>query len=371
MKTITGFTSLEDSLTSSSTGRALTAAQGKILKDLIDALGHNGMNNSGIEFNNTSTPPSVSPGILEVNNSIVKKTSVETLNASTDKFRESSTSLSSFCWHAVLSDDLGNNTYALLHGDEAQASQSITGISGTTLTVGTIGSIVDDMIAVVDGTVDKDGVYKVSGLSGSTFAITGAGGSDNTTQGTVTVYYRIASSNVDADIDAFFPSPIFNPTLNGYYLDATGVNTASSDIYRIRGVFYTDTTPDVVEDRVQSYGEGSKLDRVYNAIFESQEQTITSAGALTLTHNLNARPNILQVELICKIADLNYSIGDIVSYRGDTQSGNRGLGTTTDVTDIDIRYASDANVIAITNKTTGNFDNITIASWKLIVRAYT
>lgn len=106
--------------------------------------------------------------------------------------------------------------------------------------------------------------------------------------------------------------------------------------------------------------------------FTSPEQTITSAGSLVIAHGLSVEPTLIQVRLICKIADLNYSVDDEV-IMGNSSTGtfaNKGHSVVPDATNLNIRYSSDANVYAICDKTTGTVSNITIASWKLIIKAW-
>jgi hypothetical protein len=110
------------------------------------------------------------------------------------------------------------------------------------------------------------------------------------------------------------------------------------------------------------------------ATFTSAEQTITQAGSLTIAHGLGAVPKFLTAELICKTAELNYSINDIapIATSGDIDSGSNlvfGMSTVIDATNIRIQYANRADTFRIMNKTTGNSGNITPANWKIVVRA--
>jgi len=106
--------------------------------------------------------------------------------------------------------------------------------------------------------------------------------------------------------------------------------------------------------------------------FTSSEQTITSAGSLTIPHGLSASPLLIQARLICKTAEIGYSIGDevVLSMYGSDAVNSFGASVVIDTINIDIRYGSHANVFLLINKTTGAVSSITLANWKLIVRAW-
>lgn len=111
--------------------------------------------------------------------------------------------------------------------------------------------------------------------------------------------------------------------------------------------------------------------------YESTEQTITSAGSLTLPHSLPSPPKLIQYALVCKTAEVGYSINDVLDiqagYPGSAGSANKGLGVTYDATNINIRFGGgggSTEVFSIPHKTTGIFTALTNANWKLIVRAW-
>lgn len=112
---------------------------------------------------------------------------------------------------------------------------------------------------------------------------------------------------------------------------------------------------------------------IFTKEYTSSEQTITTAGALTLAHSLGAMPKIVQVRLKCQTAENNYSVGDevMIDFFGGYQSGNTGqaLSIVPDATNLNIRYGGATNVFAVPSKTTGIIANLTNTSWKMIVRA--
>ena len=110
---------------------------------------------------------------------------------------------------------------------------------------------------------------------------------------------------------------------------------------------------------------------VFTKSFKSGEQTITSAGLLTIPHSLGAIPIIIRFELHCKTAEHGYSIGDILDYNSSNQhDSNEGLAVIKDATNINIRFGSSAKALKLLNFTTGSGVAITNANWRLVVAAF-
>lgn len=105
--------------------------------------------------------------------------------------------------------------------------------------------------------------------------------------------------------------------------------------------------------------------------FVSAEQTITSAGSLTIPHGLGAMPSLIQCRLVCISDEDNYVAGDelIISpdFLGIT---NAGLSIVPDATNLNIRYGSATQPFQQLNKTTGASGSFNKALWKLVVRAW-
>jgi len=104
--------------------------------------------------------------------------------------------------------------------------------------------------------------------------------------------------------------------------------------------------------------------------FVSSQQTITSAGALTLAHGLSAVPDLVMVKLVCQTAEGGYSIGDVVfaenAQQSSSASDNLGTSITVDATNINVRYGANATTFQLLNKTTGNPVGVTNANWKAV-----
>ncbi len=110
--------------------------------------------------------------------------------------------------------------------------------------------------------------------------------------------------------------------------------------------------------------------------YVSAEQTITSAGALTLPHGLSGIPKITNLFLICKTAENGYSIGNKVPINhtgvGNT-TANGGTAIVLDATNINVRYNDTTKAFILPNFTTGSLVTaaaITNANWRLVVEAF-
>jgi len=116
---------------------------------------------------------------------------------------------------------------------------------------------------------------------------------------------------------------------------------------------------------------------VLSSSYVSADQTITSAGTLTLAHGLGVKPKMIEFTLICQSAEFNFSVGDEIfcgpagGVVGGT-SGNpaTGIAVKADATNLTLRFGSGTNVFQMQNFTSGVIQVLTNANWKLQVRAY-
>lgn len=105
--------------------------------------------------------------------------------------------------------------------------------------------------------------------------------------------------------------------------------------------------------------------------FESAEQVIVNAGALFLAHGLSIAPKLIEVILVCKTAEHNYTAGEEVIWVGsDTGSTSRSLSIVAGAANVDLRYGNNSSPFSVTDKTTGNMQQITVANWRMKIRAW-
>lgn len=105
--------------------------------------------------------------------------------------------------------------------------------------------------------------------------------------------------------------------------------------------------------------------------YVSPEQVITAGGALTLAHGLGVVPKLWQRQLVCKVAEAGYSVGDVADVSG-TQDAAASYGVTVspDATNFNCRYGNAAATFFLVHKTTGAVTNLTNANWRFVVRAW-
>lgn len=104
--------------------------------------------------------------------------------------------------------------------------------------------------------------------------------------------------------------------------------------------------------------------------FESAQQTISSAGLLTLAHGLAATPKFYLSFIQCTTAELGYSVGDETMIPINMSVSNFGHTVVPDATNLTVRFGSVAAPIGINHKTTGASSTATNASWRYVIRAW-
>ena len=102
--------------------------------------------------------------------------------------------------------------------------------------------------------------------------------------------------------------------------------------------------------------------------YVSPEQTVTAGGTITLSHLLGVMPKFAQAFLICKTAELGYSVGSevpisMIISASSTFNYQLELSTTT------IRAVCGDSGISLVNAV-GGASGPTLAKWRLIVRAW-
>lgn len=112
---------------------------------------------------------------------------------------------------------------------------------------------------------------------------------------------------------------------------------------------------------------------IFSKAFESAEQPITDNTEVSVAHGLGATPKLFFAVLRCKTAEFNYSVGDEVFLMTPLMAG----GTGSNLANANI-VANNTNIVAIINqngmiipnKTGSNGENLTVGSWRLVIRAW-
>lgn len=112
---------------------------------------------------------------------------------------------------------------------------------------------------------------------------------------------------------------------------------------------------------------------VFTASYTSADQTITTAGSLSLTHSLGAKPKVVILWLKNTSTEGNYSVNDevLVTVEGLVAgTGDHAISVVRTATTVELRFGNIANVFTILNKTTGVGFATTNSKWALIVQAF-
>lgn len=128
---------------------------------------------------------------------------------------------------------------------------------------------------------------------------------------------------------------------------------------------------------LMSAADKVKLDALgaspFTLSFTSTDQTITSAGALTLAHGLGVAPTLVFIYLVCQTNDVGYLAGEVVAIGlpdAVVGSGDRGCNVKVDATNLTVRFGSNANAFALLNGGSGVGANAVNANWKVRFKAW-
>lgn len=116
---------------------------------------------------------------------------------------------------------------------------------------------------------------------------------------------------------------------------------------------------------------------VFTNTYDSGEQTISTSGALDLTHSLGAIPKVVMFTAKCLTGELGFSVGDELylggsgnAYNGAGSSNRQGFSATLTATKIYIRFSDETSALGTIRKDSGDFGGMTNANWAFVVRAY-
>lgn len=233
-----------------------------------------------LEFQSTSTPPTIKTGIREFLG-IYHRLITDKNLALTDVLGGCSQTFSdhTYTWQRVIIDASGNYHWVPACDTQATVGSllniSVSGIviaagTATVSTANTTGLVAGNMAVIKGATIGGNPLILigkvVSVTAGVSFTMkTSASG---TVAGTITysAYYRIYTSqggtpagiNTDTDVTKYTPSPQYCDELLGYYLDQYGLPTtvAANVVYRILGVFEINGSGNVTTD-IYSYKSGA------------------------------------------------------------------------------------------------------------------
>lgn len=105
------------------------------------------------------------------------------------------------------------------------------------------------------------------------------------------------------------------------------------------------------------------------ASYQSSAAAFVGGGLLTLTHGLGVKPTRISAALVCKTANIGYSVGDEIPYPtfATDSGGSTGLSVVATTTQIFVRMG--ASNFVILDKASGVTTFFTAANWDIIIRA--
>lgn len=112
---------------------------------------------------------------------------------------------------------------------------------------------------------------------------------------------------------------------------------------------------------------------VFTKAYESQPQTITTSGTLTLAHGLGGAPKTVHAFLECVIDQFGYVVGDVFSINQNVNgvaNGSYGHSIICDDTNLRVQFGFATPTYQAVNRTNGAINSLANANFKLILRAY-
>jgi len=216
----------------------------------------------------------------------------------------------------------------------------------STATLGTIDGVQSKLILVA---IDNAGAVELA-------VINQTGGNNLDESGLISTVIMSAASTSD----------------NVFYSATARNNVAYRVVGFVESTQATAGTWDTAPSKLQ--GAGGKALKTLTSRFISAEQTITSAGSLTIAHGLGAVPELAQIRVICKTAEYGFSVDDdvVINPAGNDPGGttSRGIVVRLNSTNILLKYASAATPITLFRADTGVAVSLTNANWRVIVRAW-
>lgn len=103
--------------------------------------------------------------------------------------------------------------------------------------------------------------------------------------------------------------------------------------------------------------------------FSSTEQTISSAGLLTIEHGLGVKPKRAWAVLVCKTTEYGYAVGEEVAAPCFEDANDHGVTVYVSATNIKaVIGANGVRVMRVDAGNEGQFAAITAGSWRIVLR---
>lgn len=107
--------------------------------------------------------------------------------------------------------------------------------------------------------------------------------------------------------------------------------------------------------------------------FESAELAVTAGATATVAHSLANEPIMVQGHLVCVTTDGAWAVDDRIYDIGfgfHVNNSPCGIIIGSNATDVKYSIGSDSTAVNALNASTGAGINLTLANWKLVIRAW-
>lgn len=162
------------------------------------------------------------------------------------------------------------------------------------------------------------------------------------------------------------PSSIYE--MMNWYWAVIGDRTESTSFSRAGELVYSE----IVDGSpvLRRIATAEFLSNSFSEFYSSGELTCAAGDSGTLTHGFTNRPSMWRATLLCKTAELGWSVGDELSVDNSvTGSTNRGLTVAVNASSIKYKFAA-TNPIAVNHYSTGVWTAVTPGNWRCIIRAW-
>ncbi|MEK7424649.1 MAG: hypothetical protein AAB131_12535 [Actinomycetota bacterium] len=160
----------------------------------------------------------------------------------------------------------------------------------------------------------------------------------------------------------------YTPTARGSQIEFATVTTGSTTLST--RLVVEDTGVRVLTD-LQINGSGTLKIGSLISRFESSEQTVpTATNTMSVAHGGTRVPDVFQVFLRCKTAELGYSVGDEVLIKDDLGDTTRGHQLQANATNVVWRYLPGSSAAPSVRNGSNVAAVITAANWRAVFKAH-
>lgn len=267
---------------------------------------------------------------------------------------------------ATISDLAATVRAVLLTGLDTSTNAVLTAADTVLSGLGKLQKQLSDAVVSIANKANKGANSDITSLSGLTTPLSVAQGGTGSTTGVPTLAGATAST---AGAKGLVPAPAVGDQLKFLRGDGTFQAVTASTVWGgVTGTLSAQTDLQAALDLKLDKSDATPIKS-----YASPDQTITPGGSLTLLHQLGSEPFEVQGFIVCRDADAEYAVGDVVPvpHFAVDYAYNYGVSLVTSSTSIFCRFGTAAGAFFVLRKTTATTVGIVPAKWRFIVRART